>query len=412
MSRVLSQLLQAKEPLFTMALQRLEHESGNAAVDVRLIADIASSVKIKTIELGLDPNDTTDKELYHALQNLIKLHDSYLSSAIGSKPEDSIETQLLNIKSSIENLPISRNCWTLKKSVAKKFLKTHPPKNIMKKLGYKSIDSMLKRESITEIYCATRLLETLAWHKRLLKSYKKLTPSDFESRDIEIIYLDSKKWGDSANNYIVSRRHNITHLKELGVLMILPIPVKKLRGLTITVMPLALHYVNEIRSYSALFKLHQVSPNFGDIVVATLLDDPKTTAMIADTPLHWRVLQRHYSSVNTQTPTSFEPHIQPEDLYWKKAESIIYKLEPALLFWENLDYVATLHSDTPVPLSLMDNAVSYCNGLEYGEHSTGHFRDSLWNEIYIRYLGEDAIADGVLQQINSQLDTIEMIKGN
>lgn len=409
MSRVLSQLLQAKEPDFTMSLHQLEKAGGHSAVDVRLIADISRIIKQKTRELGLDQNDTTDKELYHALQSIVKLHDSYLARIIGSKPDDSVETQLKNIQKFLKKLEGPKSCWTMKNSVAKKILKMHPPKSVMKKLGYKSIDSMLKREQITEIYVATRLLETPAWQKRLVKSYKKLTPSDFETREIEILYLHPEKWGDTADAYTFERRQNITHLKELGVLMILPLPVKRMRGLTITVVPLALHYINEIRSYSAFFKLQQVRPDFGEIIVSTILEDPKTSAKIANESVHWRVIQRHYGSTKGSVPETFEPHIQPEDLFWKKAESILYRLEPALKFWEDLDFCATLNTDNPVSLSLMDNAVSYCNGLEYGQQSSWHFRSSLWNEIYARYMGVDEVRTSVLNQLNDSIISTELV---
>lgn len=408
MSRVLSQLLQAKEPLFSMALHDLEQASGNSAVDVRLIADMSTIIKQKVRELGLDPNDTTDKELYHALQNLVALHDSYLTRIIGSNVDDTANAQLINIQKTLKNLKLSKYCWTLKHSVAKKILKAHPPKNVMKRLGYKSIDSMLKRESIGEIYCATRFMETKSWQTKLVKSYKKLSPSDFETRAIEVLLLDQEKWGDAANSLIMQQRHNITHLKELGVLMLLPIPVKRLRGLTITVLPLALHYMNEIRSYSTFFKLQQVRPDFGDILVTTIREDPHSAASIGGQSVHWRVIQQHYGTSSRPIPENFEPHIQAEDLDWKKAEEILYHLEPALKFWEGLDYVATLNQDNPVSLSLMDNAVSYCNGLEYGQQSSGHYRESLWNEIYARYMGEEAIASSVLNQLNDAIMTSQL----
>ncbi len=408
MSRVLSQLLQAEEPKFTMQLHQLEKAAGHSSVDVRLIAEITNTVKQKTRELGLDQNDTTDKELYHALQSLVALHDSYLAKIIGTKPDDAIEKQLKNIQKCLKNIKETRSCWSIKNSVAKKILKSHPPKNVMKQIGYKSVDSMLKRENISEIYAATRLLETPAWQKRLIKSYRHLTPSDFETRDIEILYLSPKKWGDAANNYMFNRHQNITHLKELGVLLILPLPLKKLRGLTITVLPLALHYINEIRSYSSFFKLQQVRPDFGSILVEMILDDPNTSASIANDTLHWRIIQRHFGDESSTLPDTFGPHIQPEDLFWKKAESILYRLEPALKFWENLDYVATTGTDAPVSLSLMDNAVSYCNGLEYGESSTMYFRSSLWNEIYARYIGVESIESQVLEQLNDSIISTEM----
>lgn len=274
----------------------------------------------------------------------------------------------------------------------------------MKQLGYKSIDSLLKREKVDEIIAATRFLESKAYGQRLIKAYKKLGPSDFETRDVRIVALDKKRWGDSADSYIFAKKQNITHLKELGIILILPLPVKHLRGAVITILPLVLHYINEIRSYSAFFKMQQVRPDFGTVITETLLEDQASTAKFAGQKVHWRIIQRHFGGLDpTKHPELFEPHVQPDDLHWRKAESVIYWLEPALQFWEDMDYVAALYPQSVVPLSLMDNAVSYCNGLEYGQQSLGHFRASLWNEIYRRYIGQENFENSVLSQLNKQV---------
>ena len=410
MTRVLSQLLEAKEPLFTMALNQLESKSGHPSVDVRLSAEIQATVHAKVRELGLDPTDTTGKELYHSLQALVALHDKYLASAIGSSTDGLLVDQLQAIKKTVDNLPLPQKAWVIKHSVAKKLLKAQPPKKVMKQLGYKSIDSMLKRENIHEIFAATRFLETKVWMRKFVKSYHKLGPSDFEVRNIDVLVLDQKRYGDSTTKFIMSQRHNITHLKELGVVLILPLPVPRIRGAIITILPFVLHYINEIRSYSAFFKMQQVRPDFGEILVNTILDDPGKAARLGNQAIHWRIIQRHFGLQDPKThPELFEPHVQPEDLHWRKAESVIYWLEPALKFWEDLDYVAALHPDSIVPLSLMDNAVSYCNGLEYGQHSIGYFRPSLWNEVYAQYIGQEIFESQVLSHLNSEILTPELV---
>ena len=387
-----------------MALNQLEQSSGRPSVDVRLIADISTNIRQKIRELGLDPNDTTDKELYHALQNMTALHDEYLAKAIGTDSKAQLVDQLKAIQHAVITMPVPRSCWVIKHSVAKKLLKMLPPKNVMKQLGYKSIDSMLKRQPIAEVFTAIRFMESSAWQTRLVKSYRKLTPSDFETRNVEVLVLDREHWGDAADTFIYKQRHNITHLKEFGVIMILPIPVRKLKGVIITVLPLALHYLNEIRSYSAFFKMQQVRSDFGDILVRTILDDPKSNATIAGQAVHWRIIQRHFGKTSGQVrPESFEPHVQIEDLFWQKAEEVLYQLEPALKFWEGMDYSASRKSNLAVPLGLMDNAVSYCNKLPFGSHSNGHFKESLWNEIYARYIGQEALENAVMEHLNDEV---------
>lgn len=127
MSRVLSQLLDATEPKFTMALRQLEEQTSHPSVDVALTATIVSTVHRKIRELGLDPADTTGKELYHALQGLVARHDEYLSRIIGTSPQDELHLQLAAIQKAVDKLPIPKKTWALKHSVAKKVLKSCPP---------------------------------------------------------------------------------------------------------------------------------------------------------------------------------------------------------------------------------------------------------------------------------------------
>ena len=403
MAQVLADLLGADDSVFSLAMQQLEDASGRPSIDVRFIAELETTVRQKTKELGLDPRDTTPKELYHALQALIAKHDHFLVQVLGGKDPDNVIDLLPRIKDCVDKLDIPKTCWAIRHSVAKRLLKAQPPKRVMKQLGYKSIDSMLKREAIGEIYGAVRFMESTAWQTKLVKSYRKLTPSDFESRPVEIFLLDKKRWGESAEDYIYEEHHNITHLKELGVILILPLPFNRLRGVAITMLPLLIHYINEIRIYSAFFKLQQVKPHFADIVIETILIDPDHTITMAGQKAHWRIIQQHFGGSKRTHPELFEPHVQPEDLAWRTAESVLYFLEPALKFWDKLDFVATPADGPPVSLSLLDNAISYCNHLDYGNQFVGHMQSSLWNELFSRYMGEEALERQILTQLNSEL---------
>jgi hypothetical protein len=189
----------------------------------------------------------------------------------------------------------------------------------------------------------------------------------------------------------------------MGAVIMLPMPIKHFEGVTITVMPLVLHYINEIRLYSSLFKLQQVRPDFGKLLMKTLIVDPSDHAVLAGQPVHWRVIQRHFGKQNPKNhPEIFEPHIQPEDLYWRKAEEVLYRLEPALHFWYDMDYAAALYRGHPVSFNLMDVAVSYVNRFEFSNRCVNHFRQSLWNEILTRYLGQKNLEVQILKQLDTE----------
>ncbi|HSX53327.1 MAG TPA: hypothetical protein VLF90_03080 [Patescibacteria group bacterium] len=409
MSRLLSELLGAAEPMFTGTIQQLERISGDPNIDVRLTAEIATKVRQKTRELGLDPADTTTKELYHALQGLVQIQDNFLVKALGGSDPTDVSDLLPRIIKKVESLPQSKRCWVLKHSVAKRLLKDMPPKQVMKQLGHRSIDSMLKRENIDELFVALQLAQSQAWLERFTASYKKLQPSDFEIRPISIVQFSPKRWKVLSKDFAIQNRHAITYVKELGIIAVLPIPVEHLRGICITLLPLLLHAMNEIRLYSAFFKLQQVKPDFAKIVITTLTSEPVGMVSLAGQPLHWRTIQRFYGRQSpSRHPEVFEPHVQPEDLQWQHAEELIYRIEPALKFWEGLDYVGAPNSGQPVSLNLLDNAISYCNDLPYGQQMVTHFQDSLWNEVFMRYMDNEPVEQQVLQQLDAAINVPEV----
>jgi ribokinase len=72
MARALKQLLGNDHPLFSRNLMELEKATGDAGVDVRLLADLTEKAHVVLRRLGLDPADTTGTEAYRALNNLAK----------------------------------------------------------------------------------------------------------------------------------------------------------------------------------------------------------------------------------------------------------------------------------------------------------------------------------------------------
>ncbi len=411
MGNLLSQILAAEEPLFSLSIKQLEEAAGRPGMDVRLISDIIQKSQATVKKLGLDPKDTTGEELYHALINKIRLHDIHLARHIGGNQPDDVQTMIPLIKKAVDKAKLPRGAWVLKKSVAKRMLHQHPPAQIMKHLGYSSVESMTKRENLYEIYGALRFAESAAWLKRFNATYKALMPSDFESREIEIVIMDKNRWGDIAEEFVKKKRHNITHLKELGVILMLPTKLEKLHGITITAMPLLLHYLNEIRLYSAFFKLQQVKSNFGKVVAETLNADIRSAAVMAGHHVHWRVIQRYYGKLENEShPEIFEPHVQPEDLHWRRAEEQLYLIDPELSFWKDLDFVGIMAGHTPVSFNLMDVSVAYCTGAPYQHRVVYHLRESLWNEIFMRYMGHKVLEQQILQQLDNNMIKPEKLR--
>lgn len=67
MATYLQQLLGARDPLFNIGIKKLEQATGNTGIDAKLIGDIHGQAYAVMRRLGLDPANTTNKELWAAL---------------------------------------------------------------------------------------------------------------------------------------------------------------------------------------------------------------------------------------------------------------------------------------------------------------------------------------------------------
>jgi hypothetical protein len=399
MCKNLAELLQAEQPLFSIMLEQLERASGRPSVDVRLLAEIVGKVHLKTKALGLDPHDTTGPEYYHALQDLVGKHDGFMAARLGVKDSADVRAVMAKAVPFVASLDIPKTAWVMKLSSAKRLLKQVPPKQVMKHLRYRSVDSMLKREPICEIFGSLRFAESPAWQRSFLKKYASLTPMDFEVRKIEIINFDSKKWDGIADEFVQASRNNVTHLKELGVVLVLPLPLKRMSGVTLPTLARVVHSINEIRLYSAYFKMRQFSAKFGAIVAEILTKDAGQLT-VAGHNVHWRSVHGHFAkSEYVEHAELFEPHLQREDLEWRKVEEVLYKIEPALHFWHDMDFVAAYRGGETISFNLVDNALNYANKLPYTKRISQNFKNSLMNEIMIRYIGQPPLKRLITEQL-------------
>ena len=408
----LASMLEADQPLLRLALKQLEDHTNKKGVDVRLTADILHKAHAKMRELGLDPADTTPQELHRALENRVARDNERLARIIGAANDYDVQHVLEPMARAAREAKLNKMAWGLKHEVAKDLLREMPPKKMMDHLGYDDIDTMLEKEPFAELYSALRFSEGGDWLNEYNELFKKVKPSDFEEREIEIIIMDHDKWVDLTEKFVIKKRHNITHTKELATIVMVPMKQIRMRGLMLKSLPLLFHYINEIRLYSSFFKLIKDKKNFGETVVDTLIADVPKVSVMDGQYVHWRVIQRYYGKIKDEShPEAFEPHVHPEDLHWRKAEESLYELDPEMEFWKDLDYVAMEYPEVgTVAFNLFDVSFAYSNGESFENRYTYHFRESLWNEIFIRYMGEATLEERILMRLDNELIAPEEIK--
>jgi uncharacterized protein (TIGR00730 family) len=406
-AKFLRDLLDAEEPIFTHALRQLEAASGRTAADTKLIGDIVGKAHANLRQMGLNPATATGEEVYHGLEARLEQDIKRLVRIIGAQESRSEDVHYLVpfMVKAANSVDFNRRVFVIKHESAKSLLRQMPPKALMNKLGYDDIEKMFENEDFSELYTALRFSEGPDWLNKYDELFETVTPADYEERDLKIVVMDHNKYVDLAEHFVQKKLHNVTHTKEMGVIVVVPMRDPKMRGLVLKTLPLLFHYMNEVKLYSTFFKLKSKQPHFGKTVVSTLVADPGDASQMVGNKIHWRVIQRYLGKhkEDSISTIAFEPHVQPEDLHWRRAEDLLYQIDPELEFWKDRDFVALMYDGFPVAFNLFDISFGYSNKETYENRYAYHFRESLWNEIFVRYMGFKNLAAQVLEQLDNSM---------
>jgi hypothetical protein len=334
MSKILADLLDQPQTIVETAIARLEHLSGYESTDVRLLADINNQVRAKTAALGLDPDDTTSEELYHALRAKITTDNRVLTKRIGLNSVNSPETFVRRFVEFIQHADIHPEIWALKWSTAKKMLREHPPKKLMKHLGYRSVESMLKRESTGEILAALPHVESERWLNVFWRELASVNPSEFEDRRVQIVVMYPGRWGRIAASSFVET------LPHTGVIALwLGQDIAKLGALGLGLQ--LFEAVATLKAESSYLKLKQFEGGFGEQLLQVVKHDLHPLLKFTGLKVDWRTICHYLGKLDAASHAAWSPpHVSHEDIHTHKPLDILSRLDPALNWWSGLEHAA------------------------------------------------------------------------
>ncbi len=403
MSRVLAELLGANEPSFHLQVRRLEAAAGMPSTDIRMTTQILQGTRHKIRELGLDPADTTGPELYAALQDRLRRDEIYVRSGLNIRADIDPVDMLEQVTKQLNKLDHHSDVFVVRQAAIKRILKKLKPKATMKRLGYRSMDSMFKHESVPQLLAACLVTESFDWQANRLEAYKKLQAKDFEHKRPKFVVPTTKQWPKIAESHTEKHRNHIIAVPELGHVVILPMQ-QDIPGLVITTFVLALHALNDMRALSAYLKLQQVRHDFGDVVSRSMIEEPMTEVELGDRKLSWRAVHWYYGhGYASYHPDVFEPHVQPEDLSWHSVGSALADLHPVLSFWEETEMLGLLDKKDAISMNVLDVALGLANGLAYADRAVHNMREILGRELFARYLHQDNLQNMLAGSLNRQL---------
>jgi len=261
---------------------------------------------------------------------------------------------------------------------------------------------MLAKEDLLEVMSALRFLEDMDWLNNIFfKQYERLKPEDFEERDVEMLVLDIK-WLAVAEKFLKKKYHNVSHLKEFGVIFITPIVIDS-PGETSRMFTLLLHYLHEVPFYSGLFRRFIGDADFNQKFKSLLRGDVPSGPMMDGGKVNWRIVQRYLAKDNENDPRLFEPHVNPEAEHWYRAEGDFSRLarmmkkdkgEFSLSCWTGLDFVGDFFKNKKGEDHLVSfNFIDLMMSLVKKGHIKYlyHHEEALWNKIFSEYMGRETM---------------------
>ena len=286
------------------------------------------------------------------------------------------------------NLVEKKNGFFIKKDKAVELLLKCPPENLLEFLGYKDVGELIEKESFESVFAALRFTQTTEWmHNFFAQAYNDLKPEDFEERPIQLKVLE-EKWLNVAETFLEKKYHNVSHLKEFGIIFVVPLKLDT-PGEALRVFTLLLHYLNEVPFYSKLFREFSGQPDFIEKLKSLLRGDVLELSKVESLKSkdYWLIIQRYLAKDDLNDPRLFLPHINPEAEHWFKVQESLAKLGPDFEFCKGLDFVGDFFGGELVSFNLIDLVLTLVKKDEV--KYLYHQQEALWNKIFIEYFGRD-----------------------
>jgi len=344
------------------------------------------------------------EEVYHALTQKLLNTDKKLFELLDKPDLSKLSSDPGKIKDVVLNVFVPPKGFFIKKEKVVELLSKQSPQSLLEHFNYHNVGELFEKEGFASVVSALRFTQTEEWMRQFFDvAYQNLKPNDFEDRDVEIKVLDTK-WLAISEKFMGKKFHNVSHLKEYGIIFISPDPIDQ-PGETLRLILLLLHYLYEVPFYSALFRKFSTEfdfvSKFKTLLRGDILDGPVP-------PNAWRIIQKYLAKNDPTDPRLFEKHVNPEAEHWYNVTrdfrgvlselSFLTSLDPAGDFFKNKEGV-----DTFVSFNVVDLVMSMVTQGEI--RYTYHQKEAMWNYIFSELVGhgkmnqliEDNIIKGFIE---------------
>lgn len=394
MSKVISDILGQDRLKFRHHIESWEKRTGLPSHDLNLYSDLRVKAVSAVRMLGLDPSDTISGELYFALQERARQDNLRLCDIIGVDPSDNPEKTIQKITKWVTKNSKNLDVWMVKPSVIRALLKKNLPKNVMKSLGLRSVDSMLKRSNVAEILSLADDLENEQYRTKLINAYKKLKVTDFDPSKVTFDEVDKTRIAKlQKSEFNLSKVILPNYI--LGSITVIPARSRfPLDVLAITM--IIGESLTEMRRHSAYYRTLSMRPDFGE-----------QFAKVAELGIHhashtlseigWNSIHKHLVGNEDFFAMIEQPYLMIDEFRAEPAVAMLARIDPNFKYWQDLEYAFYHHGASgPVSMNLIDVVINGANRNNFNTRSSAYGQAKLWEELWARYLTHDQVAEEII----------------
>ncbi len=384
----LSTILNEAESKTALRFKRLEQATGELSIDVGYISQLKQVAAQASKELGLDPLDTTAKELYQALRVRAAADEKVLLSAYKGDADQLLKAVASNFQKAVA----SEIIWSVKRSVLKKVLAEQSPFETMKFLRYRSVASLLKNEQVDVVLALAHKLESDQWNTKLRQYYHHLQAGDFEARPIKVVFYMSH----FPKEIVLP----IVAVPEAGAIIVLSSEETLKEGYAFTLLSQTLGAYRHIKDASLLFKAHHVR-QYPGWMVQEFVAPKHHQIIIAGVPIDWSAISqslRH--NYGDDARRLFDVVLDHGDMDLLSPQRILHALAPGLGFWAEKLGIGSVHDDDGVSLHIGDIGIDMLQNRHYETRSMVVLRAYVNREIMSLYAARPILQRHVFKQLD------------
>lgn len=372
MTKFLLRLFEAPEVSFRQIIDEYEAKSGRQSLDIRLTDSIRHESQVIHDFLSLH-DQPTEKELYYSLQNLARAENDLIEKMLDiddrTTPADIVKKVLNYLEKRLD----VHQSYFIKPTIFKNYYKKHPPKKTMKLLGYRSVDSMLKRESLPLVASLVKGQESVEWNRSYDHFLGNFLASDGAAHDVSIKQIEPK-----AHNHLISGKIKLSYFiresLELGQAVVVPMS-KRFQNDTLSYVVAVVDAIRKMQLYGSYYNYLRFQPDFGkrlQLVVQNGIHKGTEDYFSMMWPAYFKYISDHTDDEFINQPIINVPDVMAKHFMLKAP-------------WHKLETVA-YGQDNPVSLNLIDVVTNTSNNIPFEQRFLHNAQQAIWDRLNIEYM--------------------------